>query len=90
MSSLTPPLVPANLKNSVGTSFQVFGAVAPLRFTTLICTSSITSIAATGIPVCITSAAADAAARIVGKSTTATDVSSGTTASFKVALRTWC
>ena len=38
-----------HLKNMVGTSFQVF-LVACVLFITLICTSSITSIAATGTP----------------------------------------
>lgn len=85
MLSFTLVLVPANLKNSVGASFHTRGAVAPPRLITFICTSSITSIEATGIPACIIPAAAEAASRMVGKLTTATDVSSGTMASLRVA-----
>ena len=71
------------LKNSVGLSFHVL-PVIPLRLTTLICTSSIISIAATGTPVLMTLEAAAAASRIVGNVTTATLVSSGITASLRV------
>lgn len=83
--SFTLVLVPANLKNSVGASFHTRGAVAPPRLITFICTSSITSIEATGMPACMIPAAAEAASRMVGKLTTATDVSSGTMASLRVA-----
>lgn len=51
---------------------------------TPICTSSIISIAATGTPVRSTLEAAAAASRIVGKVTTATLVSCGTTANLRV------
>ncbi len=83
MLSCTPAVVPENLKNSVGTSFQTL-TVAPARFTTLIWTSSMSSMAATGTPARMILAAAAAASRIVGKVTTATLVSCGMTASFKV------
>lgn len=85
MFSLTPALVPENLKNSVGVSFHTRGAVAPPMLTTFIWTSSMISIAATGIPACMTSAAAEAASLIVGNVTTATDKSSGITVSLRVA-----
>ena len=67
----------------VGNSFH-FLVVDPALLITPICTSSIISIAATGIPARNTLEAAAAASRIVGKVTTATLVSCGTTASFKV------
>jgi hypothetical protein len=85
MFSLTPFLVPENLKKSVGNSFHTRGAVAPPILTTFIWTSSIISMAATGMPVCITSAAAAAASLMEGKVTTATEKSWGMTASFSVA-----
>lgn len=87
MFSLTPALVPENLKKRVGVSFHTRGAVAPLILTTFIWTSSIISIAATGIPACITPAAADAASLIVGNVTTATEKSSGITVNLRVAGR---
>lgn len=71
------------LKNMVGNSFH-FLVVDPALLITPICTSSMISIAATGIPARNTLEAAAAASRIVGKVTTATLVSWGTTASFKV------
>jgi hypothetical protein len=71
------------LKNMVGNSFH-FLVVDPALLITPICTSSIISIAATGTPARNTLEAAAAASRIVGKVTTATLVSCGTTASFKV------
>jgi len=83
--SCTPALVPENLKKRVGNSFHTRGAVAPPMLTTFIWTSSMISMAATGIPVCITSAAADAASRMEGKVTTATENSSGMTDSLRVA-----
>lgn len=88
MCSRTAAFVPENLKKSVGCSFHTRGAVAPPRLTTFICTSSMISIAATGIPACITPAAADAASRILGNVTTATEKSSGTMANFSVAIIT--
>lgn len=86
MLSFTPSLVPENLKKRVGDSFHTRGFVAPPRLITLIWTSSMISMAATGIPVCITPAAAAAASRMVGNVTTATEYCSGITASFKVAI----
>ena len=86
MFSRTLALDPANLKNSVGSSFHVRGAVVPLRLTTFICTSSMISMAAMGMPACITAAAAEAASRMEGKETTATEKSWGTTASLRVAV----
>ena len=71
------------LKNMVGNSFH-FLVVDPALLITPICTSSIISIAATGTPARNTLEAAAAASRIVGKVTTATLVSCGTTASFNV------
>ena len=68
----------------VGTSFHVF-AVVPARFITFICTSSMSSMAATGIPARIIWEDAAAAFRIVGKVTTATLVSWGMVASLSVA-----
>jgi hypothetical protein len=73
----------AYLKNMVGTSFHLL-LVEPALLITDICTSSMISIAATGTPVRRTFDAAAAASRIVGKVTTATLVSWGTTASFSV------
>lgn len=67
----------------VGTSFHLL-LVAPVLFITIICTSSISSIAATGTPALMIFEAAAAASRIVGNVTTATLVSCGMTASFKV------
>jgi hypothetical protein len=72
-----------HLKNIVGISFH-FLAVEPALLITDICTSSMISMAATGIPARITFEAAAAASRIVGNVTTATLVSCGITASFKV------
>jgi hypothetical protein len=71
------------LKNMVGISFH-FLLVEPALLITDICTSSMISIAATGTPVRSTFDAAAAASRMVGNVTTATLVSCGTTASFKV------
>lgn len=86
MCSRTAAFVPENLKKSVGCSFHTRGAVAPPRLTTFICTSSMISMAATGIPACMTPAAADAASRMLGNVTTATEKSSGTIANFNVAV----
>jgi hypothetical protein len=71
------------LKNIVGSSFHFF-FVEPALLITPICTSSMISIAATGTPARSTFEAAAAASRIVGKVTTATLVSCGTTASLRV------
>jgi hypothetical protein len=71
------------LKNIVGSSFH-FLFVEPALLITPICTSSMISIAATGTPARSTFEAAAAASRIVGKVTTATLVSCGTTASLRV------
>jgi hypothetical protein len=73
----------AYLKNIVGASVHVL-LVEPALLITDICTSSMISIAATGTPVLKTFDAAAAASRMVGKVTTATLVSCGTTASFSV------
>lgn len=67
----------------VGISFH-FLDVEPALLITAIWTSSMISIAATGIPARITLEAAAAASRIVGNVTTATLVSSGITANFSV------
>jgi hypothetical protein len=67
----------------VGISFH-FLDVEPALLTTPIWTSSIISIAATGIPARMTFEAAAAASRIVGNVTTATLVSWGITANLSV------
>lgn len=72
-----------HLKKRVGNSFHFF-LVLPDRLITSICTSSISSMAATGIPALMILDAAAAASRIVGKVTTATLVSCGITASLRV------
>jgi hypothetical protein len=81
--SATAPGVPLNLKNSVGVSVHFF-FVAPARLTTFICTSSMISIAATGMPLRITLALVAAQSRIDGKEHTATEVCWGITASLSV------
>ena len=73
-----------HLKNRVGSSLHL-REVDPDRFTTCICTSSMISTAPTGTPARMTCVAALAAALMVGNVTTATLVSCGSTASFKVA-----
>lgn len=73
----------AYLKNRVGFSSQT-RPVAPALLTTRICTSSISSMAATCTPLRMMLDAASAASRIEGKVTTATLVSSGMTASLRV------
>jgi hypothetical protein len=71
------------LKNIVGSSLH-FLLVDPALLITDIWTSSIISIAATGIPARSTLDAAAAASRIVGNVTTATLVSCGMTANLRV------
>ena len=72
-----------DLKNMVGISFH-FLDVEPALLITAIWTSSMISIAATGIPARMTFEAAAAASRMVGNVTTATLVSSGITVNFSV------
>lgn len=73
----------AYLKNMVGNSSHTL-EVTPALLITLIWTSSINSIAPTGIPARMILEAAAAASRMVGKVTTATLVSCGMTANFSV------
>lgn len=72
-----------DLKNMVGISFH-FLDVEPALLITAIWTSSMISMAATGIPARMTFEAAAAASRMVGNVTTATLVSSGITVNFSV------
>lgn len=72
MLSFTLATEPENLKNMVGNSSQTRGAVEPALLTTFTITSSMSSMAATGIPDLMTLAAVAAASAIVGNVTTAT------------------